>query len=143
MTDHIYSDRHTTPAAYTTHELASRAPTEDRSVGGLAFIWLAWALAFAFWAFTMSSFFGIFRELAGGAGGVTGPMMLLIAGVAILGAVVLSMARASNRHRRLEPTTEASTAALYDQVERSGGDDQVSRSPEARTPFERDSYRPA
>ena len=31
--------------------------------GEQVFIWLAWALAFAFWAFAMSSFFGILKAI--------------------------------------------------------------------------------
>jgi hypothetical protein len=37
--------------------------------GELIFLWLAWTLAFAFWAMAMSTFFGIIDALASGAPG--------------------------------------------------------------------------
>jgi hypothetical protein len=47
--------------------VAERA--EPRSVGEQIFLWLAWTLAFAFWALTMSSFFGILTILGRGVPG--------------------------------------------------------------------------
>jgi len=107
-----------------------------RSAGELIFLWIAWTLAFAFWAFTMSTFFGIFREIGAGApGAITGPdaggvsyLMLAVIAFAVLGAgLAWGMARDKGRDRRLDATTEASTAAMYEE----GG-----------SPMQRDSYRP-
>lgn len=127
--------------------------TTYRRPGEQAVIWILWALAFAFWAFSFSSAIGIFHEVfqpaaeqvpGGPGGGELG--LILLAGVAFfLFAVGLIWAsiRAAGRDKGLDATTEASTRALYDTVERAGGDDMVTRSPGARKPFERDSYRPA
>jgi hypothetical protein len=125
-----------------------------RDVGPQIFLWLAWALAFGFWALTMSTFFGILSALAAGspggleggvdAGGAGFFLIDVVAGVIGLGiALAYGMARWATRDKRLDPVTEASTAALYDAVERGGGEDMTSRSPEARRPRERDAYRPA
>ena len=66
-----------------------------------------------------------------------------VVGVVALGAAIgWGALRWATRDKRLDPITEASTAALYDGVARNGGDDRVSRSPEARRGDERDSYRP-
>lgn len=126
----------------------------ERYMGETIFLWVAWTLAFVFWAFFMSTFFGIFHELGAGApGGLEGGadagglgflMMDVIGGVVLLGgALAWGEFRTSRRNRSLDPATEASTAALYDRAERRGGDDRSARSPEAREPLERDSYRPA
>lgn len=139
-------------AAYAADRAAYVETRPYRDRGGIAFIWIVWALAFAFWAFTMSSFFGILSALTSGvpggiqsgvdAGGV-GFLLITVVGVVALGAAMAwGAARWATRDKRLDPMTEASTAALYDAVERAGGDDMVSRSPEARAPMERDSYRP-
>jgi len=126
--------------------------TRYRDPGGTAFLWIGWALAFAFWAFTMSSFFGIISALNSGApGGLKGGFdaggagwfLMEVVGVVALGAAIgWGALRWATRDKRLDPITEASTAALYDGVARNGGDDRVSRSPEARRGDERDSYRP-
>jgi hypothetical protein len=125
-----------------------------RGSGELIFLWLAWAIAFAFWAMTMSSFFGIMSALASGvpggiqggvdAGGAGFLLIDVVGGVVVLGAALAyGVARWASRDKRLDPVTEASTAALYDAVERGGGEDMTSRSPEARRPRDRDAYRPA
>ena len=141
------------PSEYGTRPLESAAPTRTAYGAGVqVFLWIGWAAIFAFWAFTMTTFFGILRAvgeagptgLQGGidAGGA-GWFLMDVAGVVILGlALAWGMARWSMRDRRLDPVTEASTAALYDMVEAAGGDDEISRSPEARALMERDSYRP-
>lgn len=96
-----------------------------RDVGAQIFLWLAWALAFGFWAMTMSSFFGIMRTIGSG-GGVL--LIALVGGVALLAAAIWGAARRSSRDGRRDPATEASTAALYNGAQR---------------PSERESYRPA
>jgi hypothetical protein len=121
--------------------------------GEQIFLWLAWTLAFAFWALTMSTFFGILRALSSGVpGGIQGGvdaggagffLIDVVGGVIVLGvALAWGMARWATRDKRLDPITEASTAALYDRIERGGGEDMTSRSPDARRPEERDAYRP-
>jgi len=123
-----------------------------RDPAGTAFLWIAWAVVFAFWAFSMSTFFGILQAIAAGgpgtimggvgAGGAGYLFMDLIGGVIVLGvALAWGMAQYATRDKRRDAVTEASTAALYDEVERAGGDDLVARSPDARRPEERDSYR--
>lgn len=103
-----------------------------RDPGGVAFVWIAWALAFAFWAFTMSTFMGILTAFAqpdparvqGGvdAGGA-GWFLMEVVGVIVLGAALAwGAARWATRDKRLDPVTEASTAALYDSA---GGADRA------------------
>lgn len=150
MATQTYSDGTTT--YYSDHANASASARSGYGVGGQIVLWIVWSLAFAFWAFTMSSFFGILSEinrtgaqgLEGGinAGGA-GSLMMVVVGVVVLGAAIAwGAARWATRDKRLDPVTEASTAALYDSIERRGGDEIVSRSPEARAPEERDSFRP-
>jgi hypothetical protein len=125
-----------------------------RDPAGTAVLWIGWALAFAFWVFAMSTFFGILEAIGrGGPGSIMGGidaggagflLMDVIGGVIVLGiALAWGMARWATRDKRQDAVTEAATAALYNEVERAGGDDMVSRSPEARRPEDRDSYRPA
>jgi hypothetical protein len=131
---------------------ADQSPTYRR-LGERAFVWAAWAAAFAFWVFTMSSAAGIFRDVfqpaadqaAGGpGGGEFGLMLLALVAFALFAlAVAWASIRWAARDKRLDPVTEASTRALYNAVERAGGDDMVTRGPGARKPFGRDSYRPA
>lgn len=149
MASNTYSD------GTTTYYGGAEASTGERGgygAGGQVFLWIAWSIAFAFWAFTLSSFVGILTDihrtgaqgLEGGidAGGA-GWLMMEVVGVVVLGAgIAWGAARWATRDKRLDPMTEASTAALYDSIEK-GGDEAVSRSPEARRPQERDSFRPA
>ena len=105
-----------------------RAASSYRSVGEQIFLWLAWTAAFAFWAFSMSSFFGIFDAIAAGPpgglrGGVdaggAGFFLISVVGVVALGLIIAYGAvRWATRDRSLDATTEASTAALYDAEER-------------------------
>ena len=143
-----YSDR----TAYTADHSGDLETTGYRDPGGIAFIWIGWTLAFAFWALTMSSFFGIISTImsttpAGPKGGMDGGgaawfVMEVVGVLALAAALGWGVLRYATRDKSLDPMTEASTAALYDSVERNGGDDMVSRSPEARRPQDRDSYRP-
>jgi hypothetical protein len=141
-----YDARHDGGAAGTSSTSTYRDPA------GTAFLWVTWALAFAFWAFFMMVFFGILEAIAhGGPGSIRGGFdaagggflfMDVIGGIVLLGgAIAWGMARWATRDKRRDALTEAATAELYDSVERAGGDDMVARSPEARRPNERDSYR--
>jgi hypothetical protein len=100
-----------------------------RDVGATIFLWVAWTLAFAVWAFFMSSFFGILHDVAAGGpgsimggvdlGGAAFAVMDVIGGVIVLGLVLIyGLAKYHTRNRALDPMTEAATARLYDQ----GGD---------------------
>ena len=142
-----YTDR-STPYAQ------ARAQTDylPHNTGSTIFLWIAWALAAAFWAATFSTALGILEAVShptatsgvGGAdaGGVGFALMDVVGGVVILGlAIAYGLYRYSTRDKRLDPVTEATTAALYDTIERQGGEDMTSRSPEARRPEERDAYR--
>ncbi|MDB5495850.1 MAG: hypothetical protein JWP86_3187 [Phenylobacterium sp.] len=151
MATQIYTDGAASYDARTTDGEAAR--DSYRSAGEQIFLWVAWTLAFAFWAFSMSTAVGILDAIAarppgGLEGGVDpgggGVFLMSVVAVVLLGiAIAYGAARWATRDKRLDPVTEASTAALYDAVDRSGGDDMISRSPEARRPDERDSYRPA
>jgi hypothetical protein len=61
--DGTYSDD-----AYVSETVASER-VGYRDVGATIFLWVAWLLAFAFWAFFMSSFFGILHDIAAGGPG--------------------------------------------------------------------------
>lgn len=128
---------------YNDHSSAYAGDTEtrrERSVGEHVFVWLAWALAAAFWGMTMTTMVGIFNALghpasdaAGGAdfGGVAWLIIDVIGGMVILGAVLAyASLQYAKRNRRLDPVGEAATHELYDQVERQGGEDLTTRSPE-------------
>ena len=63
---------------YETSDTASYAVRSDGyaaeraghgKVGEQVFLWLAWSLAFAFWALTMRTFFGILEALGSGVPG--------------------------------------------------------------------------
>ena len=114
-------------APYEDRSPAEAAPRE-RSPGEHIFIWIAWALAAALWGATMTTFVGILRAVAqpgpgvwGGsdAAGVAWVIIDVVGGLVLLGA---AMAYGSwmfaRRDRRLDPLTEARTAALYDDAER-------------------------
>jgi hypothetical protein len=121
------------------------------SVGGMIFLWLAWALAAAFWAGTFTTVLGIMAAVsrptaataAGGAdaGGVQFALMDVVGGVVILGlALAYGLYRYSTRDRMMDPVTEVTTKALYDRIERDG-DDESSLSPDAHTAQERTAYK--
>ena len=151
MTD-TYGDGISTSSTYGDAHAQARTGRGERYLGETIFLWLAWSLAFIFWAFFMSTFFGIFHALSAGApggivggadaGGVAFLMMDVIGGVLVLGAALAwGEYWTYKRDRRLDPATEASTATLYDAVERHGGDYLATRSPEARAPLGPDPYR--
>lgn len=83
-------------------------------MGGRVFLWLAWAAACGLWALTMSSFVGILTALSGTQGGGSA-WLPMAAGVAIfVAAIIWIAAHLASRDQRLNPVTEASTAALYE-----------------------------
>jgi hypothetical protein len=114
------------------------APRE-RSLGEHVFIWIAWALAAAFWGAVLTTGVGIVRSVSqpspavGGveAGGIGYLLLAVVGGMLLLG---LAMAYGSwmfaRRNRRLDPVTEAATAELYDRAGRPGGEGATSRSPD-------------
>jgi hypothetical protein len=111
----------------------------ERSVGENIFIWIAWALAAAFWGATLTTFFGILRSVAtptpgvmGGdnAGGVGYVLMDVVGGMVLLGlAIALGSVMVARRNRRLDRLTEAGTAALYDKSDREVGEDTTGAAP--------------
>ena len=122
---------------------AERADTpRERSVGEHFFIWIAWALAAAFWGAAMTTFFGILDAVSRGPpatvgggdfGGVAWLIIDVVAGLVLLGAVLaVGAGMSARRNRRLDPAGEAATAALYDDIERQGGEDMTSQSPDDR-----------
>lgn len=120
----------------TTAYEARDAAREDASagypdVGAQIFLWIAWTLAFATWAFFMSVDVGIVRAVAetprdalrgGGDAGGVGFLLFTVLGVVALGiALLFGATRWATRDRSRDAMTEASTAALYDSMERAGG----------------------
>jgi len=126
-----YSDA-STPSAYggtyRDETYSEEGRSSYRDVGAQIFLWLAWAVAFAFWVFSMTIDAGIVRALAQGghntlAGGLdsSGSLYFLIGvfGFFVLGvAIAYGAARWATRDKRLDPTTEAATAQIYDELER-------------------------
>jgi len=125
--------------------------TTSPGVGGQIFLWVAWALAAAFWAFSLTTGIGIINSLgpasgpaAGEAdvGGISWMLINFIGGVVILGgALAYGVYRYATRNKANDALTEAATHAEYDMIEAGGGDDEVTRSPEAHRPMERDAAR--
>jgi hypothetical protein len=108
---------------------ADDAPPRERSLGEHVFLWLAWALAAAFWGAALTTFMGIIRAagqpvaapVAAGAPGGMGYLALVIAAFAI---VALTLAYASLRTARpgvSEARSERRAVELYDAVERRDG----------------------
>jgi hypothetical protein len=115
----------------------SAATPRERSVGEHIFIWIAWALAAAFWGATMTTFVGILRAafqsgpgVVGGAdaAGVTFTLMEVAGGLIVLGlAIAVGSWMFAHRNRALDPMTEAATARLYDHPERPDREDLSAR----------------
>ena len=113
---------------------ARAAVREERSVGEHIFIWIAWAVAAAFWGATLTTMVEIFRAAgralpAVAATGAPGGSAYLILVVTAFLALALAMAYASIRSAtsRSGAVGEAATAALYDSVERQGGEEMSGR----------------
>lgn len=117
--------------ATTADEAREDASAGYPDVGAQIFLWIAWTLAFATWAFFMSVDVGILRAVAetphdalrGGAdaGGVGFLVFTVLGVVALGGAFLFGATRWATRDRSRDAMTEASTAALYDSMERAGG----------------------
>lgn len=151
-----YSDRTDTYSTTTAvQDAGGYGDTTAGGIGGKVFIWLAWALAAAFWAFSLSTGIGILNAMgnpaadapsagAVDAGGIGWFLITVVGGTVVLGvAIAYGLASYASRDKRKDPMTEAATHALYDTIERQGGDDMTTRSPEERRPEERDAYRDA
>jgi len=116
---------------YEDRSAADADARRERSLGEHVFIWIAWALAAAFWGATMTSFFGILRAAgqpspapmgAADAGGISWAIIDVAGGVVVLGlALAYGAYRYATRDRRMDPVTEAATARLYDAEERADG----------------------
>lgn len=137
--------------SYERHAETTVAPYRD--VAGTAFLWIAWVIAFAFWAFAMSTFLGILRAIAvGGPGTIRdgvdrgGPGYLLSAvvagGIILSVALVWGLARWATRDRR-PGAVQATSAAACDETEGARDDGVVSRPPGAHPTGEGEGYRPA
>lgn len=134
------------------HE-AGRTGRAGGSTGAQIFLWIAMAIAAAFWGLTSTTAFGILGSIgpAGApgpgeidAGGVGWVLINFVGGVLILGgALAYGVYRWASRDRRKDALTEAATHAEYDMVEAAGGDDVIGRSPSVHEPMERDAARAA
>ena len=128
--------------------------TTGAGIGGKIFLWLAWAAAAIFWGVMLTTGAGILQaagnpSLARGdaqadAGGISWMLITVIGGLVVLGlAIAWGSLRWATRDKGQDAMTEAATHAEYDLIEAHGGDDEITRSPEARQPEERDAYRAA
>jgi len=122
---------------------AAAAP-RDRSVGEHAFIWIAWALAAAFWGASLTTMAGILEAVTtptpgvspdADFGGVAWMLIDVVGGIFLLGgALAYGSMMYARRNRALDRTAEVATANLYNTIERQGGEDMTSRSPDQRRP---------
>ena len=100
------------------HALERDDAPPERSLGEHIFIWIAWALAAAFWGVSMTIFVGILRDAsqpvaAPSAPGAPGGMGYLAFVVAAFVVVAVALAYASLRTARmggLEARSQAATA---------------------------------
>lgn len=113
--------------ARTASEVRTEAPARrERSLGEHIFVWIAWALAAAFWGATMSGFLGILRSIgarvptvsAPGAPGGMGYLALVVVAFVVMGLVMLYAELRTARRDRFESPGETGTAALYDGADR-------------------------
>lgn len=109
---------------------ARERPRERRrSVGEHIFIWVAWALAAAFWGMVLTTMVEIFRAAGQpgpdvGAPGVPGGFAYLVMVVVAFLVMALALAWAEFRAREASGGGgEAATAALYNEIDRQGEDD--------------------
>jgi hypothetical protein len=119
-----------------------RDAAPERSVGEHIFIWIAWALAAAFWGATLTTMVQIFRTVGqttpgagapgapGAPGGTAYLVMVIVAFLVMAGALAYAEFRSAGS--RAGGRREAATAALYNSIERQGGEDMTARSPRRR-----------
>jgi hypothetical protein len=120
------------------------APRE-RSFGEHIVIWIGWALAAAFWGAVLTTGIEILRAVSvptqtirpPGAPGGMGYLALVVAAFVIVALALLYAELRTLRRGRLDSLGDAHAAALYDRIERQGGDDMTSRPPARERP-ERD-----
>jgi hypothetical protein len=125
------------PSSDRSHVGAARR--EERSVGEHIFIWIAWALAAAFWGASLTTMVEIFRAAgqalpaidAPGAPGGSAYLVLVVTAFLVL-ALAIAYASIRSATSRSGAAGEAATAALYNSIERQGGEDMTSRSPDRR-----------
>lgn len=118
------------------------AAVRERSVGEHIFIWIAWALAAAFWGATLTTMVEIFRAAgqplasevsAPGVPGGSAYLVLVVVAFLVM-AFALAYAEIRAARSRSGAPEEVATAALYSSIERQGGEDMTSRSPDRRRP---------
>lgn len=110
-------------------DAGARPAARERSVGEHIFIWIAWALAAAFWGATLTTMVEIFRAAAqpgpevsapGAPGGSAYLVFVIVAFLVMAVALAWAEIRAASGSGR---RGEAATAALYSSTERQGGED--------------------
>jgi hypothetical protein len=111
------------------HEDASDRTTGRGDMAGRIFLWAAWIIGAAFWAFAAASPISIVSALLthppagepGGAdlGGIGFLLMDVIGGMVVLGLVIAYGSwRWASRDKRLDPMTEAATRQEYADIAR-------------------------
>lgn len=101
--------------------------TTSGGAAGQAFLWVAWALAAAFWTAvgtTAINILGASDNPALKSGETGGFGWLVIGGLALLGvALAFGAYSYATRDRRNDAMTERATRAEYNAIEAAGGDD--------------------
>jgi|GEM_PF-2630469 len=134
-----YQDRPTYPGR-SGYDRRGEDPPRARSLGEHVFIWIAWALAAAFWGATLTTLVGILQAAGqtsstlsapGAPGGMLFLVLVVAAFLALAGALAYASVRSAGQPRRV---ADGATAALYGDIDRQGGDDMTSRSPDLARP---------
>ncbi|HKR88767.1 MAG TPA: hypothetical protein VJS38_11395 [Phenylobacterium sp.] len=130
----------TTPRDGRTHADAHHRPAaRERSLGEHIFIWIAWALAAAFWGATLTTMVEIFRTAAqpgpavAAAPGAPGGSAYLV--FVIVAFLVMAVALAWAEIRAASGSGgrgERATAALYNSIERQGGEELTAHASDRR-----------
>jgi H+/Cl- antiporter ClcA len=116
-----------------------RRAARERSVGEHIFIWIAWAVAAAFWGLAMTTMVQIFRTVgqsvqgggAPGAPGGIGYLVFVIVAFLVM-AFALVWAQVRTASRRSDAPAEAAAAALYNSIDRQVGEATAGRTPDRR-----------
>lgn len=126
------STPHDDAASYADRKAAAARDDETprvRSVGEHVFIWVAWALAAAFWGATLTTMTGILRAAGatvptvsapGAPGGLAYLALVVTAFVVMAAALAYASLRSATQPERVG---ERATATPYDTIERQGGED--------------------